>query len=410
MKVLWVGDACCSTGFARCTHAVCDELHERGHEVHVLGINFFGDPHDYPYFVYPCLNMADGGKDLFGEGRLPRMIKRAEPDVVVILQDPWNIPQYLERIRVELGGPETRYDDIELPIIIPWLAVDSSNQPAEYLNYCDHIVTWTEFAAKELKKGGYEGDSSIVPLGVDANHFYPHDKQESRQRVIPKKMSDDTYIIGVVGRNQRRKRLDLSIYYFAEWLKAYPNDNAWLYLHVAPTGDVGVDIDQVAKYYGIGHRLIKATPAVGVGAPDNLMPYLYSAFDLYWTTTSGEGWGLPTLEAMACGVPTLLPKFSGLGEWAEPAAAYMECSSIQPNAPLNVNQFTLGGVPDKGSAIQQLQTLYESPELRQDLSSRGLKLAETFTWSETGARMADIVENLGGLPKNVVTFEAKQGA
>lgn len=408
MRILWVGDAACSTGFARCTHAACDELEDRGHEVHVLGMNYFGDPHDYPYPIYPCLNLSDGGKDLFGEYRLPRMIKRVEPDAVVILQDPWNIPQYLERIRLELGGINTPFREIDLPKIIGWLAVDAKNQPAEALNYLSHVVTWTKFGLDELVKGGYTGTGGVVPLGVDRELFAPMDRLESRDKVVPEKVPRDAFIVGVVGRNQPRKRLDLTIEYFAEWVDEFGHENCWLYLHVAPTGDVGCNLDLVSKYHKIAHRLIKATPVVGVGAPSELMPYLYSAFDLYWTTTSGEGWGLPTLEAMACGTPTLVPNWSALGEWPKDASYAVPCTSTQLNAPMNDQAFTIGGVPDKVATVEALQRLWESADLRNDLAEKGLGLAKEYTWAAAGAAMSDEIERIAGLPKNVVSIAEKR--
>ena len=52
-RLFWVGDAVASTGFARATHKICDVLRET-YEVHVLGINYHGDPHPYPYTIYPA--------------------------------------------------------------------------------------------------------------------------------------------------------------------------------------------------------------------------------------------------------------------------------------------------------------------------------------------------------------------
>ena len=51
-KILWYGDAVSNTGFARVTHSVLDHLKE-DHEVVVYGINYQGDPHDYPFKIYP---------------------------------------------------------------------------------------------------------------------------------------------------------------------------------------------------------------------------------------------------------------------------------------------------------------------------------------------------------------------
>ena len=51
-KILWYGDAVSNTGFARVTHSVLDHL-KKEHEVVLYGINYQGDPHDYPFKIYP---------------------------------------------------------------------------------------------------------------------------------------------------------------------------------------------------------------------------------------------------------------------------------------------------------------------------------------------------------------------
>src|SRR5580765_6972456 len=90
-RLLWIGDAACASGFARCTHYTLDALRQSW-DIVVLGLNYMGDPHDYPYKIYPCFS----GGDLFGIGRIPELVQKYRPEVVVIQNDPWNIPQYMK--------------------------------------------------------------------------------------------------------------------------------------------------------------------------------------------------------------------------------------------------------------------------------------------------------------------------
>lgn len=391
MRILWCGDAVASTGFSKCTHTVCDHLHSLGHEVHVLGLNHFGDPHIYPYPIYPCRQPFDHGHDGFGVTRLPILIDRLRPDVVILLNDPWNIPEYFRALHAYFGD-----DDIPCPILA-WLAVDAKNQNGKCLNELSHIITWTQFAADELIQGGYDKDISIVPLGVDTSLFYPRDKQESRAKVLPTAIRPDSYIIGVVGRNQPRKRLDLTLQYFAEWIHDYNIPDAYLYLHVAPTGESGFDIRNLARYYNLQGRVILSEPHIGYGESESSLPYLYSSFDLYWTTSQGEGWGLPCLEAMACGVPCLVPDWSGLGSqggWTQGAVCYVPCTSIAISAPLNSLAYTIGGIPDKSGCINRLDSLYRTPQAGRNLSEKGLRLAQSLTWKSSAKKFVAVLESV----------------
>jgi D-inositol-3-phosphate glycosyltransferase len=394
VRVLWVGDAVVSSGFSRCTHAACDALHAAGHDVHVLGLNYFGDPHEYPYPVYPCVQPHDGGRDGWGLGRLPRMVARLKPDVVVLLNDPWNVPGYLKAL-------EQLPEGTARPPIVGWLAVDAKNQAGEPLNDLARVVTWTRFAADELRGGGYRGECSIVPLGVDLDVFYPRDRAGARATVLPAGVPQDAFVVGVVGRNQLRKRLDLTIQYFAEWVRPRQRDDAYLYLHVAPTGDSGCDVRSLVRYYGLHGRVVVAEPHIGHGDPTSRLPLLYSSFDAYLTTTQGEGWGLPCLEAMACGVPCVVPDWSALGDWTEGAALKVPCSGTALTAPLNALAYTIGGIADREGTVRALERLYCDARLRATYRERGLELAKRLPWSAAGRRFVAVLEDVIGERREV---------
>lgn len=401
MKVLWVGDTpTVSSGFGRCTEAACAELHRAGHEVHVLGLNEYGGPHDYPYAIYPCYHPLDSGRDAFGVTRLPVLVERLEPDLVVLLNDPWNIPGYLDNLEGFAKRRAEQEEPLTIPPIVGWLAVDSKNQKAKPLNRLAHVAVWTKFAADELRAGGYQGDPSIIPLGVDP-HFTPRDRAESRKMIGLGDLPDSAYVVGVVGRNQPRKRLDLTIAYFAEWIRECNVPDAYLFLHVAPTGDRGVDIPSLVRYHGLSGRVRLAEPSIGVGTPSKYMPNVYSAFDCYLTTTAGEGWGLAALEAMACGVPVIAPDSSALGCWARDAALLVPCTSTQINAPLNSLAYTIGGVVDREKAVEALHRIYQSRDWSAntkggwaDLRERGMALAAEYSWQRASAMMREVIESV----------------
>lgn len=389
-RVLWVGDAVISSGFALCTHAVCDQLHEDGWGVHVLGINYFGDPHPFPYNIYPCYQPLQGGRDYFGVFRLSKMIARINPDVVVFLNDPWNIPNYIAVMR----DHAKRFGYV--PPTVGWLAVDAKNQPKDSIEGLTRAVVWTDFAKEELRNTGFGAPIDIVPLGVDHDIFYPHDKAESRDRIAVdgQPMSQDEFVIGVVGRNQPRKRLDLSIQALHDIVHDYGIDNARMFMHVGPTGDTGFDLNRLADYYDVTSHLTISEGDLGTGIDQNFLPVLYSAMDVYLTTTQGEGWGLPCLEAMACGVPALVPEWSGLGDWTGDAALKVPCTSTAVTAPLDSLAYTIGGIPDRTMMAGYLASLARNEDLRDQYSEKALERANDFSWNQTAEDMVAVIEEV----------------
>lgn len=379
MKLLWVGDAGCPSGFARATHGVLDTL-RHSFDVTVLGINYRGDPHDYPY---PIFAAAPGG-DFMGIGRMVWMCDYIKPDVIIIQNDGWNIPEYVERVR--------KFKEFNHIPIVAVVAVDGKNFDRRWLDGLAHVIFWTKFAQDEAKRAGFRGPSTVIPLGVDTSIYFPQSKRQARKdRGI--EAAADSFIIGNVNRNQPRKRWDLLIRYFAEWALSGPILDAYLFLHTAPTGDTSIRVRELAAYYGVIERLILVEPPTWYGVEDKMLATTYNCFDVNLSTTQGEGFGLTTLEAMACGVPCVLPKWSALGDWATEGALMVPCPTTAIGPPyVNV----IGGVADQAATVAALDRLYRDRALLKEQGERALALAQQlrFQWKSVGERYDEVLSSV----------------
>lgn len=377
-RLLWVGDAVVSSGFARCTHKTLDAFRDTW-EVAVLGLNYNGDPHPYPYQIFPCWP----GGDAAGLNRLPTFIESMKPDVVVVQNDPWNIGGY--RKAIPLNVP-----------MVGAIAVDGKNCRGNELNGLDLAIFWTRFALDEARAGGFTGAGAVVPLGVDLDVYKPMDRDAARASLFkPGLLPPNAFLVGNVNRNQPRKRLDLTIAYFAEWVKTCKVDDAYLFLHVAPTMDVGFDIKQLVEYYlpseKHGKRVIHHVPEMYHGVTEQVMALIYNAIDVGATTTQGEGWWLPGMELLACAKAVIAPRWSALAEWPEDAMYLVPCTTTIATAD-NIN--SIGGVPDREATIEALDRFYRDPELRAEYGRRGRALVERpcYRWSAVGAAFKSAVE------------------
>lgn len=380
-RILVIGDAVASTGFARSTHKICDVLRER-HEVHVLGLNYFGDPHDYPYKIYPAVS----GGDIAGLGRVAGLVDSIAPAAVVIQNDPWNFQPYLKRI----GNVPT----------IGFVAVDGKNVKGSELAGLTRAVFWTEFGRDECVKGGWTGKSEIVPLGVDTELYLPQDRGLVRAKMqmdrvfASRNLPADTFVVGSVGRNQERKRLDLTIEYFAQWVKDYDVKDAALWLHVAPTNEDAFDLEGLAEYYGVLDRVMLPTVPNFSGKSEEFMARTYAMIDVLLTTTMGEGFWLPGFEAMSCGTPVIAPDWSAIGELFKDAALLVPCSTTLAH-PRYINS-TIGGIADKQQTIAALDWTYRNRAFSQGFAKRGQERANEarFNWRTIGEQFADIVDDV----------------
>lgn len=373
-RLLWIGDACVSSGFARATHHTLAAFHPDW-DVHVLGINYRGDPHPYPYPVYPPWP----GGDLHGVGRTKELVDKIKPDVVIVQQDPWNLPAYMQK-----AG--------NVPVIGA-VAVDGKNCAGRGLNGLKLAIFWTQFGAHEAQLGGYAGRCAVVPLGVDLNVYKPITRVQARKTLELPEPYMSGFIVGNVNRNQPRKRLDLCVMYFAEWIKSRKIEDAFFFFHAAPTGEQGYDIKQLAQYYGITNKLMVAEPEIGYGDPEESLCVTYNCFDVMLTTTQGEGFGLTTLEGMACGIPQIVPDYAALGEICDDAAIKIPCTTFACT-PKSIN--VIGGIADREQTIAALDTLYQSKhgQVWARCRQRGLEVARKpeYRWESVGAEFRQAVE------------------
>lgn len=379
-KLLWVSDACVASGFARATHHILDVL-QHTFDVTVLGLNYMGDPHSFPYQIFP----AYAGGDALGMGRIGPICEALQPDVVVLQTDTWHVPNYIGAIR-EQGCLNTK--------IVGAIALDGKNCRGVMLNGLAHAIFWTEFARNEATIGGYDGPSAVVPLGVDLDMYHWFDKKEARKYFgfgSERGPSLDSFVVGCVNRNQQRKRFDLMAEYFCEWVKDGKIDDAHLLLHACPTGDEEFDVGQLMHYYGIKNRLMYVRPNIGQGHPEKLLAATYSCMDVYLSTSQGEGFGLPAIEAMACGVPCILGDWAAFGDWAREAAMLIPCPTHMVNfGCTNV----IGGIMDKAQTINALDDLYRSKALQEEYRLKGFATAshDRYRWANIGREFRNVLD------------------
>lgn len=116
-------------------------------------------------------------------------------------------------------------------------------------------------------------------------------------------------------------------------------------------------------------RIVREVKLLGY-VPESAVPAIYRAASVHVFPSSYEGFGLPVLEALACGAPTITSPGSSLDEVAGNAAEIVPCGDIE-------------------AMTRALELLAGNTEYRQLLRERGLARAATFTWRETARRTLD---------------------
>jgi glycosyltransferase involved in cell wall biosynthesis len=208
------------------------------------------------------------------------------------------------------------------------------------------IIDWSGVAAEKVVNVGcgvdpaYQprGDSYGVPFAylLSVSNRRPHKNEERLVEAFAKASLDPQIHLVFTGHETTRLR---------RWIEAQ---------HVSSRVDF------------VGTVPEEKLPALYRGAQALVLPSLY------------EGFGLPVLEAMACGVPVVTSSVTAMPEVAGDAALFVD--------PRSVDEISLA-----------MEKLMGDTELRRQLIEKGTERAALFTWASTAARVRELLQMQAGL-------------
>lgn len=327
-KVLVLSDSPAgSTGFSTVSMNILKDLHATGqYDILSIGINYDGCGYDrekFPYEIIPATSgINERYRDLYGGQRCLDELASGQFEILFIIQDMAVIqpmvPQ-LKKLKDKFGFK-----------IVMYIPVDSNldTRPtwaSDVLSIVDYPVAYTEFAKKEIQKSSKHKDIRVCHHGVDTTEFKPVRDTLDRVKAIndffhpivpiTQEELDKRYVIINVNRNQIRKDY-LRSFQIIKRLKDSTDLNP-LYLVVAQTKDQGGDIVDIAKQVGLEYGKDWLSPVgyqAGLTISAKIRNIWYNLADCVFSTTLGEGFGLSSIEGMACGVPVVFPRNTALIE------------------------------------------------------------------------------------------------
>jgi glycosyltransferase involved in cell wall biosynthesis len=204
----------------------------------------------------------------------------------------------------------------------------------------------------------------VVPLGVDGGRFRPVAPEQAR--AVAARYGLDGPFVLYVGAYQARKNILALIDAFARVRRERPE------LRLALAGPSPWAYPALReRLEGLGSAAVRALGYVA----DADLPSLYGAASVYVLPSLYEGFGIPVLEAMACGTPVVCSTASSLPEVAGDAALL-----VDPH--------------DRDAIAAALGRVVSEPGLAADLRRRGLARAGRFTWERTAAGYAALYQRL----------------
>jgi glycosyltransferase involved in cell wall biosynthesis len=230
----------------------------------------------------------------------------------------------------------------------------------------DTIITVSEFSKKDIIKifNVEENKIKVTPLAAE-DYFKPIDLEKSNYYIKANYNIDYNYILYIGGFSPRKNVRALLIAF------------SRLYKHLSKNYKIlilGSANDEHSYLISLCESLNISDKVIFTGyVPYEALPYFYNSCSVFVYPSLYEGFGLPPLEAMSCGVPVITSNISSIPE-------------VVGDAALLINPF------DTEELKNALERVLESKALSDELSTKGYNRSKMFNWEKTAAQTLKIYE------------------
>jgi glycosyltransferase involved in cell wall biosynthesis len=285
----------------------------------------------------------------FGSWRFNRCLADFKPHIVFDIRDYWMFA-YQE------NSPYKKYFHW---VVMP--ATDSAPPKTEWLytySNADLVVPYTDWAKKVLSFYGGKNIKlfpKIANAGINPNEFYPIENKIQHKIDF---FGENISVVGVVMRNQKRKLFPDIMLAYKKYLEKIKNSNpelyekSYLYLHTSYPEEAGWDLPSLLLEYGLLDKTyftyvcrkckdffpskfqspikeckycqngIATISSPSIGVDTNQLNKIYNFFDIFIQYAICEGFGMPQVEAAACGIPIASVDYSAMTEIVEKLDSY----------------------------------------------------------------------------------------
>lgn len=242
-----------------------------------------------------------------------------------------------------------------VPQIVSWVPIDHTPCPPDVLEWCKKPnvlpVAMSLYGQKMLHQAGV--DALYVPHGIE-KVFKP---TEGGREIL--EIPDERFVVMMNAANKGssppRKGFGENLLAFAVFAKRHPD--ALLYLHTEQAGFNGVDLPVLLKACGVPEANYQFVDqyAYRAGVSREVLASFYTMADVLLAVSYGEGFGIPVVEAQACGTRVIVsdqtaqPELVGDG-WTCKTQPYWDGS-----------QKSWFHIPLVDSILESLEAAYDAP-------------------------------------------------
>lgn len=285
------------SGYGRQTKLLLGQLSGLGHEVAVSA--FYGLSGSA--IRWEGHTILPAGKADFGTDVLVPHALTWGADLIITLMDFWKLAPIADQLaRLNVAA---------------WLPIDCTplGKGDRYTLETSQAfpIAMSGFGQRQLRQAGL--DSALVSHAVDTSIFRPPDDRRTLRQEIG---IDDKFVIGICAANSDaiRKAWPEQFAAFAKFHQSHPE--SLLMVHSQAHNPAGFDLETLANDMGIGDAVMMSDSyAQSAGLmPDEMMASWFGALDVLSSCSYAEAFGVPMIEAQACGTPVIATQGSAMAE------------------------------------------------------------------------------------------------
>ncbi len=281
------------------------------------------------------------------------------------------------------------YTRLHFPAI-HYIPVDAPFTNVMYQSFKDayHVLAMSEYGYFELLKWFTPDRVSYIPHSINTTAYQPHplEKAQLKQQLG---LPEDCFLLLHVGANVgERKELPVMLHAFKQFLKTHPDAYLYLLTNFTVGFPSGYNIGALIQDLGIGQNVIlPAFDTMRHPASIEQMVKLYSTADVYWSTSMGEGFGVPLIESQACGTPVLAIKNSTSPELTDNGRTGWLVEPLpreqSVNVPVWIPSLQHYPIVNMQKIVSTLNDIYENKKERQTKGTLAQQyVSQNYNWEK----------------------------
>ena len=304
-KLLWISDwLLINSGYGIQTAGILNGL-KKMFTVYHLGLQFHGQP-----FVLNDIWQIPNGKDAWCNDKMKERIDQIKPDYIVTLMDlfrPCNWLQEQDKYLKQKGAKTIAYFPLDGEPV-PFSTVYPVNRWEQF----DYLVPMSHYGRRTLLNELPElKDKVTEPIwhGINTSVFKPIPKKDNEFYKQNEKVLKGKFVVSSVFRNINRKNPMALIYAWKKFSK--DKKDICLVLHTNPNEFPPTNLAKLVTNFNLNDSVMfTARDEFYFSHPPDFVNWIYNASQVHVLGSTGEGFGIPIIEAMAAGKPNILTDYS----------------------------------------------------------------------------------------------------